>query len=70
MNFSIKVKKDLPIFNFNDKNFTANVIVGIQTLTVPAKFAGTELKFEKELDCKINSRIGLNTKAYYNEPSQ
>jgi hypothetical protein len=70
VNFSIKVKKDLPIFNFNDKNFTANVIVGIQTLTVPAKFAGTELKFEKELDCKINSRIGLNTKVYYNEPSQ
>jgi hypothetical protein len=70
VNFSIKIKKDLPIFNFNDKNFTASIIVEIQTLTVPAKFAGTELKFENELSCKINSRLGLTTKVYYNEPSQ
>jgi hypothetical protein len=70
VNFSIKVKKDLPIFNFNDKNFTASIIAEIQTLTVPAKFAGTELKFENELNCKINSRLGLTTKVYYNEPSQ
>ena len=69
VSFSIKIKKDLPITSFNDKNFTANVIAEIQTLTVPAKFAGTELKFEKELSCKINSRLGLNTKVYYNEPS-
>jgi hypothetical protein len=70
VNFSIKIKKDLPIFNFNDKNFTASIIAEIQTLTVPAKFAGTELKFENELSCKINSRLGLTTKVYYNEPSQ
>ena len=69
VDFSIRIKKDLPIAGFNDKNFTANVIAEIQTLTVPAKFAGTELKFEKELSCKINSRLGLNTKVYYNESS-
>ena len=70
INFSIKTKKDLPIFNFNDKNFTASIIAEIQTLTVPAKFANTELDFTNELDCKINSKLGLNTKVYYNEPAQ
>jgi len=67
--FSVPIKKPLPIFNFNDKNFKANVIAEIQTLTIPAKFAGTELKFEKELDCKINSQLNLATKVYYYEPS-
>jgi hypothetical protein len=68
--FSIRIKNNLPIYNFNDKNFKANVITEIQTLTVPAKFAGTELKFEKELSCKINTQLDLNTKAYYYEPYQ
>ena len=67
--FSIKVKKDLPIYSSNDKNFTVNIIAEIQTLTVPAKFAGTELKFEKEMSCKINSVLNLGAKVYYHEPS-
>ena len=67
--FSIPVKESLPIYTFNDKNFKADIIAEIQTPTVPAKFAGTELKFEKELSCKINSRLTLNTKAYYYELS-
>ncbi len=68
--FSVKVKNELPIYSFNDKNFEAGVIAEIQTLTVPAKFAGTELKFEKELNCKINTQLILNTRGYYYEPSQ
>ena len=68
--FSIKTKNNLPIYNFNDKNFKADIIAEIQTLTVPAKFAGTELKFEKELSCKINTQLTLNTKVYYYELSQ
>lgn len=68
--FEIGIKESLPISSFNDKNFKANVISEIQTLTVPAKFAGTELKFEKELSCKINSQLGLQSKVYYYEPSQ
>jgi len=68
--FSIKIKDNLPIHNFNDKNFRAGIITEIQTLTVPAKFAGTELKFEKELSCKINTQADLKTKAYYYEPNQ
>lgn len=69
VSFSILIKDPLPIASFNDKNFKANVVAEIQTLTIPAKFAGTELKFEKELSCKINSQLTLKTKAYYYEPS-
>jgi hypothetical protein len=69
VSFSVLIKDALSIINFNDKNFSARVIAEIQTLTVPAKFANTELKFEKELSCKINSYLGLITKVYYYEPS-
>ena len=68
VSFSILIKDPLPIISFNDKNFKANVIAEIQTLTIPAKFAGTELKFERELSCKINSQLTLRAKAYYYEP--
>jgi hypothetical protein len=70
VSFSIKIKESMPILSFNDKNFKADIIAEIQTLTVPAKFAGTELKFENELSCKINSQLNLQTKVYYYEPSQ
>jgi hypothetical protein len=68
--FTIDIKNKLPIYGFNDKNFKAGVVAEIQTLTVPAKFAGTELKFEKELNCKINTQLGLAARAYYHEPYQ
>jgi len=70
VNFSIKIKNNMPIYGFNDKNFKASIVAEIQTLTVPANFAGTELKFEKELSCKINTQANLTTKAYYYEPYQ
>ncbi|HNU96983.1 MAG: hypothetical protein PHT82_00430 [Candidatus Portnoybacteria bacterium] len=68
--FSIQIRNRLPIYSFNDKNFKANIIAEIQTLTVPAKFAGTELKFEKELSCKINTQMSLATKVYYHDTYQ
>lgn len=69
VSFSVEIKDSLPIFNYNDKNFQARVLVEIQTLTIPAKFSISELKVEKELACKINSQLDLGAKAYYNEGS-
>jgi hypothetical protein len=68
VSFSMKIKDALPIFKYNDKNFQAKVRAEIQTLSVPAKFAISELKFEKELVCKINSELDLEDKVYYYEP--
>lgn len=67
ISFSIEIKESLPIFSVNDKNFQAKVLAEIQTLTVPAKFSVSELKIEKELACKINSQLDLDTKVYYYE---
>lgn len=69
VNFSVRIKKSLPIFSYNDKNFQARVWAEIETLTVPAKFSISELRVEKELVCKINSELDLKTKVYYYEPS-
>ncbi|MFZ5559261.1 MAG: hypothetical protein ACOZAL_00485 [Patescibacteria group bacterium] len=69
VNFSINLKKPIPMSSYNDKNFQAEVAGEIGTLTVPAKFAVSELKITKELSCKINSEIDIKTKAYYYEPA-
>lgn len=69
VNFSISIKKSLPIFSSSDKNFQAQVLAEIETLTIPAKFSVSELKVSKELTCKLNSQLDLDTKVYYYEPN-
>jgi len=69
VNFMIGLKSPMPMSNYNDKNFQATVSSEIGTLTVPAKFAMKELKINRELNCKINSRLDIKSKVYYNEPS-
>lgn len=66
--FSVNIKESLPIFSYNDKNFQARVLAEIETLTVPSKFAVSELRMERELICKVNSHLDLSTKVYYYEP--
>lgn len=70
VNFSARIKEILPIFGYNDKNFEAVVIANIATLTVPDKFSLDELVMEKELNCKINTKLDLTSKVYYYEPKQ
>lgn len=68
VNFSIVLKNPMPVFSYHDKNFRARVLAEIQTLTVPAKFALDELRFENKFICKINSQLGLKSKVYYYDP--
>lgn len=70
VSFSAKIKEELPISSYNDKNFEAVVVANIATLTVPDKFALDELVIEKELNCKINTKLDLASKVYYYEPRQ
>jgi len=66
--FRINLKKPIPMNNFNDKNFQAIIVGEIGTLTVPIKFAVSELKITNELSCKINSDIDIKSKGYYYDP--
>jgi len=66
--FSIKIKKPVPMSNYNDKNLKAEISVEIGTKTVPNKFAVSELNISNSLSCKINSEVDLKTRVYYYEP--
>lgn len=69
VDFSVELKKPIPMNGYNDKNFKATVVGEIGTLTVPIKFAVSELKISKELTCKVNSALSLKAKGYYYEPA-
>ena len=69
VDFSLSLKRPIPMSSYNDKNFEATVIGEINTLTVPAKFSVPELRISDELSCKISSEISLKTRGYYYEPS-
>jgi hypothetical protein len=68
VSFSIKIKKPVPMSNYNDKNLKAEISAEIGTKTVPNKFAVSELNIANGLSCKINSEVDLKTRVYYYEP--
>jgi hypothetical protein len=70
VSFFVEIKEEMPISGYNDKNFEAVIVANIATLTVPDKFALDELVIEKELNCKINTKLDLASKVYYYEPRQ
>lgn len=67
--FSLSLKKDFSIENFDDKNFQISVRVEIETFNVPPQFNLEKLKIEKILSSKINTHVVLQAKGYYNETS-
>lgn len=67
--FSLSLKKDFSIENFDDKNFQISVRVEIETFNVPPQFNLEKLKIEKILFSKINTQVVLQAKGYYNETS-
>lgn len=67
--FSINIKDRLPINNFNDKNFTTKSIAEIESREVPTQLKVNKLFQSNETVIKINSRLTLQAKAYYDEPT-
>ncbi len=67
--FSVSLEKPIPMASYNSKNFQVKIVSEIGTLTVPAKFAISELKITKELSCKINTDLVIESKGFYYEPS-
>ncbi len=67
--FTVKVKnKDkMPIKNFSDKNFTIPVSVKIDTASVPISLRGTQLSGEDSLNIKLNSKLTLIAKGFYQD---
>ncbi len=67
--FGLAVKENFPIDDFSDKNFEISVRVELETLNVPPQFSLERLKVEKILKSKVNSKVVLKTKGYYNDSS-
>ena len=67
VSFKIKVKKRLPIDDFADKNFTVRNISKIDSPDIPTPTGVNKIIASNEILVKINSRLVLSVKGYYND---
>lgn len=67
--FSVNLKSILPINDFNDRNFTVKSVAQIQSLEIPTPLNVNKIIESNETITKINSKIILSAKAYYDEPT-
>lgn len=67
LNFTIRLKKLLPIEKFSDKNFTITSVARISSQSVSAPLIGTDITGEHSLTLKVSSQIELRQKGYYFE---
>ena len=67
LDFSLKVKDNLPVNSFLDKNFTIVTTAKIDSFNVPLALNGTQLAGQSQLTAKVNSKLVLNMKGYYND---
>lgn len=65
--FSLRVKDRLPVNNFSDKNFTIVTTVKIDSFDTPLALTGTQLSGQDRLTVKINSKLALAMKGFYND---
>ena len=63
--FSIKVKKPLPVFSYNDKNFKVVSIVKIDTLSPPLVLSDIQIGSENEIITRIKTKLVLEAKGYF-----
>jgi hypothetical protein len=67
VSFEIKVKNRLPINDFSDKNFTIKNISKIDSPDIPTPTGVNKIIASNEILVKINSRLVLSVKGYYND---
>jgi len=65
--FSLRTKEKLVIVNSSDKNFTITTSAQIDSPNVPLALTGTSLTGKNQLTLKVNSRLVLGMKGFYND---
>ncbi|OGZ33674.1 MAG: hypothetical protein A2Y98_01940 [Candidatus Portnoybacteria bacterium RBG_19FT_COMBO_36_7] len=68
--FNAEVKQNLPIYNFNDRNFIISVSAKIDSAIVPVQLQGTQISGFDTLSTKVNSKLYLSSKGYYTDTAQ
>jgi len=67
INFFIKVKDVIPVASANDKNFVVSSVARIDSPDVPTPVGGNKIISGNEMDMKLNSKLVLDVKGYYND---
>ncbi|MDD5589759.1 MAG: hypothetical protein PHQ47_01120 [Candidatus Portnoybacteria bacterium] len=67
LSFSIKVKEKFPVNNFSDKNFTIKVTAKANSSNIPISLRGTQLGGVDEIETKMNSKLVLSAKGFYQD---
>ena len=63
--FSVNLRPSPPLKSFSDKNFALESKAIIDTKSIPEEFRGVKLRYEDNLQFKINTKLTLNTRAVY-----
>ncbi len=69
VNFSIEVKKPLPINNYNDKNFEIINTVKVDSLEAPLSLKDIDVAGQSIISVKVKSQLTVQAQAYYNDDS-
>jgi len=69
INFSIEVKKPLPINNYNDKNFEVINTVRADSLQAPLSLKDIDIAGQNKLSVRVKSQLTIQAQAYYNDDS-
>lgn len=65
--FSVKVKDDLPIKDYSDKNFAVYSITNSSSANPPLALAGQQIQDAVEMSIKVNTKLGIESKGYYQD---
>lgn len=65
--FSIKLKSDLPIRNFSDQNFNVSAAASCDSEKIPFELQTLPVRGEDQVLVKIRSKLTLQTKGYYRD---
>jgi len=63
--FSIAIKKNIPIENIKDKNFTVSSVAKIDSPDVPTPIGANKIIYSNKLELKLNTLVSLNTNIFY-----
>ncbi len=67
LSFSFKLKEQLAVSTFSDKNFSIVTTAEINSPNTPLELSGTQIRGENKFTVKINSQLIFNMRGYYTD---
>jgi hypothetical protein len=67
LDFSVKVLDNLPVKNYNDKNFAVASVTTIDSSSVPLALMDQQVKDSLDNVTKVNSKLGIAARGYFQD---